>query len=182
METKVKKIVLVCAVLGLIFVPCLQAAIDWDIYESLSISEGDYYSVRVYQSQIEPFEQTVVNLLNGSISRLSCFDNSIVNMYGGLINTSVGADDNSTLNLYGGDIVEAWVTENATLNIYGYGFQTELIGSGAHTLLTGFWLDGSEFSIMFRRSNTLPEQVNLLPEPATLLLLCVGGLVLRKRK
>ncbi len=181
METKVKKIVLVCAVLGLIFVPCLQAAIDWDIYESINIFEGDYFLVSVWGSSEYPFEQTVVNMYGSSMSYLASFDDSILNVYGGIISGTVGAGDNSTVNLYGGNIVQAWVDDTATLNIYGYGFEIESIAD-VHTLLTGYWFSGTEFSILFYRKNALPEQVNLLPEPTTLFLLCVGGLVLRKRK
>jgi hypothetical protein len=180
MKVKVVKLALLVSIL--IFSSNLTAAIDWDIYENTDINSGEYSIVNVYQSQDIPPIQTTVNVYGGTITRLSSLDDSIINIYGGTIGTNVGAAENSTVNLHGGSISEAWVQDNGTLNIYGYDFETELVGSGAHTLLTGYWLDGTELSILFYREYSLPEQVNLLPEPISILFLGLGFVALRKRK
>ena len=52
-------------------------------------------------------------------------------------------------------------------------------------LLTGNWLDGSGFSVtLVDRDGYSPviENIQFIPEPASLLLLGAGGLLLRKRK
>jgi hypothetical protein len=110
-------------------------------------------------------------------------DISIVNIYGGEIPHVLHASDSATLNLYGGTITVISglsAFESSTVNIYGYGF--ELTGSGSSRYLSGFWLDGTPFNDIWLRGLETYDHVNLIPEPATVLLFALGGLMLRRTK
>ena len=86
--------------------------------------------------------------------------------------------DSSTLNVYGGGLDvgnSPGFSELSTVNIYGYGFDYDGI-----RVLTGFLQDDSPFifSELFPSDYT---HLNLVPEPATILLFGLGGILLRKR-
>jgi hypothetical protein len=96
----------------------------------------------------------------------------------------ITTDDDSTLNLYGGQIFGDLTVEDLTawVHIYGYGFNNDpFLGSP----LTGFWADDTPFSI-----NLVDDTISTynqiifheIPEPATLLLFTLGGLLIRMKQ
>lgn len=176
-------------------------AIDVDFCSDAIIRPGDDYdTVSVFDT---PPLQTKIYMFGGSIIGLMTHDSSTFNMhagiwgvdggwgyisnsstlniFGGSINLdSISVVDSGTLNIYGGDFLcgnSPYFSQSSSVNIYGYGFNY------GFNQLTGFLSDGSSF--MF---NELPfgefSHMNLIviPEPATVLLLGLGTLFLRKRK
>jgi hypothetical protein len=104
-----------------------------------------------------------------------------INITGGTV-TFLGAFDSGTINLYkvtganylasGGDL--------ATINVFGYDLtKTNTGGMYGVGQIMGFWQDYSPFTIDLDGSDTY-SHINLVPEPATLLLLGLGTLLLRK--
>ena len=165
-----------------------------------------YSDLEVYDS---PPETTVLNMYDGvSVSILKSYDNSEINIYGGSLVTvdaynsstfnlygghsiSIIAFDTSTVNFWGGSVMTLSALNSSTVNLYGYGFEyiapesTDpfVIGNGG--TLNGFWQNGESFSILLNSSdNTTYDHVNLItiPEPGTVLLFALGGLVLGRRR
>ena len=171
--------------------------VDIDFYSDATIDNGDVYDVvSVYDT---PPDFTTVDMLGGSIQSFHTYDSSIanmhdgeigwgilslnsstVNLYAGTINLeSLFVIDSSTLNIYGGDLLvgnSPGFSESSTVNIYGYNFNRGI------NELTGFLSDGSAFAF-----KELPydeySHMNLIiiPEPATVFLLALGALALKKR-
>jgi hypothetical protein len=106
----------------------------------------------------------IFNVYSGNIGQLIANENSIVNLMGGTITTFIGAELSATINVFGSDLAKT-----NTGGLYGDG------------QVTGFWQDGSPFTINFLGSGAY-SVTNLIPEPATFLLLGVGTFLLRKSK
>jgi hypothetical protein len=189
------KIIIILASAMLLLSSQVQA-IDIDFYHDATIEDGDLYGiVDVYDT---PPDTTTVDMFGGSLITLRAKDSSIVNIYDGEIVGSIeshnlstvniyggavtleflGVSDTSTLNIYGGDLLvgnSPGFSESSTVNIYGYDFN---YGSNQ---LTGFLSDGSPFifnELLFDKYS----HMNLIPEPASVLLLSLSIIFLRKRK
>ena len=168
-------------------------AIDVDFYSDATIEDGDVYTnVFVYDTLPD---STTVNMCGGSVAGFLTYESSTVNIYGGevygglatlnlsTINIyggsvechSLTVNDSSTLNVYGGGLYvgnSPGFSESSTVNIYGYDFNYDGFR------LTGFLSDGSAF-LFNELSFDKYSHMNLIPEPASLLLLAFGGLLLR---
>ncbi len=117
---------------------------------------------------------------NASIYSAATFDSSILNMNGGTIDR-LSARDTSIINLRGGYITDTiGAMPLATINVFGYNLaKTNTGGTYGIGQITGFWQDGSVFTINLSGTDTY-STINLIPEPTTLLLLGVGAFLLRK--
>ena len=189
---KTKVIIILASVM---FLPVSQVqAIDVDFYSDASIEDGDVYGiVRIYDTQpdwttvdmyggslitLRSNDSSIVNIYDGEIvGSIESHNSSTVNIYGGILTLDyLAVMDSSTLNVYGGDLFvgnSPGFSEASTVNIYGYDFN---YGSNQ---LTGFLSDGSPFifnELLFDKYS----HMNLIPEPATFLLLGFGTLLLRK--
>jgi len=109
-------------------------------------------------------------------------DWAILTITGGVLDY-LGAMEQGTLNIRGGvvsDSLGAW--DSANVNIYGYGFTYDPSGGSADGgQLRGFYLNGSSFILDLYGAQTYTH-INLVPEPATLLLLGFGIFVLRQKR
>ncbi len=144
--------------------------------------------------------------ISGSVSYLRAQNNGQVAISGGSVIGASSSDQNSQVTISSGS-VGAWVTYgNSQLNISGgslaglhahsnstviiEGSDFELFGGlswdidgqtilGTGTL-TGRWLDNTSFAIPIEE-NDLSAAVIAVPEPTTLLLLGMSGILIRKR-
>jgi len=164
------------------------------IYEDWLIHEGDDYDIvsvlndatlGMTGGKVEHLHtdgSSTLNLFDGMVSWLIASDTSTMNIYGGLIEHALIVDRQSSVNLFGGTITEGvTIPHSGRVNVYGYGFDFRS-GWEGNGWLSGYWLDDTPFSIYFMDSaEPFPgSQIVLIPEPSTLFLLLLGGLVVKK--
>ena len=148
-----------------------------------------------------PYKNSTAVVTGGLIrNNLEAFGNSTVNVYGGSIAGDLTSYDSSIVEVVGGSIVDdliAW--NNGTIYLYGtdfkvdgqninYGDNLRNYGTfyGAHSewlrgVVTGTLQDGSSVNNdFFVRVEHPNADIIVVPEPATLLLLGLGALIMFK--
>ena len=199
MEVVMKKQLLLILIVVIGFAGVSEAVLD--ITEDTIITGGDYDFIRIdfelplTNSQIDiqggslDIYQTFgtsYTLIDGSASvgNINSYDSSVIDIYSGTINTV--ASQSGEVNLHyltpsSAGLVYTGVSVNGLLNIYGYGFEWSYGGSSAD--LTGYWLNGEEITFHFRDyQNDALENINIIPEPTTLLIMSAGIIFIKKRK
>ena len=141
---------------------------------------------------IDIYDSSTLNVYGGSIhSFLFAYNSSTVNLYDGSL-FHIDVFDYSTLNIYSGYVGtfmnNYYVPSTATVNIYGYDFKYDPEAFWAYipetgegwwiSLLLGYGFDGNTIIYSGLPDPKTHDNINLIPEPATLLLLGLGSLAL----
>jgi hypothetical protein len=150
---------------------------------SAVIDAWDYSCIEIYSTSLP------LKLYEGGVYDIHLNDNSTL-LFSGGATQSLKVYKNASALLTGGTI--------NYITIYHYGTMTSkvtidcqdgwewLYTSGKISGIRGLWDDGTAFQIAFSNPGSIfPDTYNfvhVIPEPATLTLLSVGGLLLRKRK
>ncbi|MFH1370415.1 MAG: PEP-CTERM sorting domain-containing protein [Planctomycetota bacterium] len=128
-------------------------------------------------------EQSVINF-SGTAEALNvdALNSARINVSGGII-SSLDAFNDGILNIYGGDITDVWAQDNTIVNIFGHHDLMKISSGGiyGYGFVQGYYNDLSWFRFDLRGSETY-SHINLIPEPATILLLVAGGIFLRKKE
>ena len=168
-----------------------------------TISGGEIHSLDAY-------DNTSVTMLDGIVYNFRAKRNSTITMTGGRVEYSFRARDNSTTIISGGTIGDYIIAyENAYIYLDGTDFKVDgkIVAPGSRlsnlgTLvehrsgnsildyytgtITGTLADGSFLDNTFNVNKigvfAGTADIVIIPEPATLLLFGVGGLLLRKRR
>lgn len=105
-----------------------------------------------YITSAQSYEQSTINISGGTVRVPNTGDaGSTINVTGGTFwNIEVGSGE---LNMSGGQIAGMGIfapANDGSVNIYGYGFEYNPLPGKNDGRLTGFWQDGTPFSIDFR--------------------------------
>lgn len=145
-----------------------------DAYQngSINISDGSI-------EMLIPHQNSTVNMSGGSVNMLLVDDNSTVEISGGSFESSLQAGGTSTVYLEGNFSVNGTpLVYGDSLKDFGTFFSA---GNYYYGTIIGTLADGSSLDNEFYVSST--ADIIIIPEPATVSLLALGGLaLLRKRK
>jgi hypothetical protein len=123
-----------------------------------------------------------LDFLGGTIGQLSTFHDSLVNFEGGQMD-SLWTFDNSIVRYHAGQLDYISAGHNSIVFLYAYDVTYDPTGGiNNQGYVEGFFYKNDEaFNISCWNSPTW-SHIEIVPEPNTLLILGLGGLVLRKRK
>jgi hypothetical protein len=139
---------------------------------------------------LDEFNSSQINMQAGLVSQgTSLWNQSQLSMTGGKLSQFLEVHDSAVADLHGGRL-DGWLyaADTSVIYVYGYGFDyNPLAGTKNGGLLTGSWANGQTFGLNLLdnlQTNTITYQhiiLHQIPEPATLLLLGLGGLILKKQ-
>ncbi len=172
--------VLICACL-IVSACCASAA--WGVVFSTdaTIDAGTEFAEVTITGQ-----GTTVTMTGGVVEKMKVRDSAVVNVVDGRIADYLGLSNSGTANLFGGWIKELVALDESEIYIHAEGVNYDPAGGQWNTgQITGNWIDGGAFVIDLYDSpfyhNDTYAHITILPEPATLTLLCIGALFLRNR-
>jgi len=138
---------------------------------------------------VDTTSYSIFNFNGGEINSIEAYGDSTVNMTGGTL-TSLRMDNESQAYLEGGlienlasdqTLVGGLPWEEALIHI----FCLDYLYDSPSNLLTGHWGDNSAFSINLIDIGAIPTydyiEFHIIPEPATLYIFALGGLLLRRQ-
>jgi hypothetical protein len=146
---------------------------------------GGGYTLMGHDNSILDIRNTSSPIVRGEsgLGNIILGDNSQLYISGGSVHL-LDLFSNTTTTLTGGqiDIINGYYVypiDTSRITVYcqsGWTYQ--------NSYLSGLWLDNSAFNIKLvtKASSDVFSNITIIPEPASLLLLAVGGLLLRHRR
>lgn len=162
----------------LLFLTCqLKADLVYD--SGYNIFDDSY----PYYAEVWVINDAVLDVLAGSMGKLELKNYATSNIYGGEIQNMLAIQGNSTANIHGGLFNLFAAGDNALAYLYAY----DVIYHPTGGTTNDGWLEGrfysndTYFSFSFYTGSS-HEHLNVVPEPATLMLFSLSGLLLKKNR
>ncbi|MCJ7692952.1 MAG: PEP-CTERM sorting domain-containing protein [Sedimentisphaerales bacterium] len=149
----------------------------------VDITDGQYYQDYTVASG-------TLNVLGGSVENLTVRSQATVNIQAGQVNT-LWAYPESVINILGGSVGEIVISadsqqKNAVVNLFGNSLQYEQLGPGPVSIqIQGEYANGHTINIRWLDEADPASQYSHMfpaPEPATILILSLGTIMLRKKR
>jgi hypothetical protein len=168
-----KKILTILAVVTFSCTYPIQAQV-WTSGHHIISSGDEYWEIYMYND-------CILDIFGGDIARLAAYDTTVTNWYDGQMYTLWTRDD-SIVNIYGGDLDILWAAESSRVNIFAYDVAVMPTGGRYNQgYATGYFYSNDE-PFYFDISQDTYLHINVIPEPATFLLLGLGSLWIVKKK
>ena len=172
MKTKIKTVIIML----ILFSACPAGAVIWTEGYHQMVAGENYGESAIYND-------VKLDIFGGDILHVYAFNSTTTNWYEGQMYYFL-AHDNSVVNIYGGGLlIGLGAGDNSQVNLYAYDIQYHLTG--------GHWDDGwiegrylvtnNYFAFDLWGQDTY-SHIRTVPEPTTLFLLGLGGLLLRTIK
>ncbi len=143
--------------------------------------------------QLYALDDSTIDISGGEVVQLLAEDRSTISITGGVVEW-LSVSYNSEVTISQGQVTNLWAQGSSAVDITGYDFfynphfQWDSIRQVWQGSLTGYWQEETPFSITTWDEPTYDHlalhdlgPLPGIPEPATLLLLGLGGLVLRRK-
>jgi hypothetical protein len=149
----------------------------------INITDGQYYHDYNVVSG-------TLNVLGGLVENLAVRSQATVNIQAGQVNT-LWAYPESVINILGGSVGEIVISadsqqKNAVVNLFGNSLQYEQLGPGPLSIqIQGLYANGHTLNIRWLDESDPAAQYSHMfpaPEPATILILTLGTIMLRKKR
>lgn len=157
------------------------------------VENGDIFFLKSYNYS------SVINN-GGTIFSVETYNQSTLIINSGSIGWRAAVNDNSELHIYGGDLGE-WINayDSGIIYLYGSNFtingtilqsgdslrdyaELDYWGDYYHDFISGIWNNGTPFFTGFNIERITDADIIVIPEPATMLLLGFGGVLIHCRK
>ena len=155
---------------------CAQAAV-------VEITDGQHY-------QHYSLAFGTLNMLGGSVENLAVHSQAALSIQAGQVNT-LWAFPESVIDILGGSVGEIIIAndsqqKNAVINLFGNSLQYEHLGPGPISMhIQGEYANGHTINIRWLDESDPAAQYShmfLTPEPATILVLTLGTIMLRRKR
>jgi len=143
--------------------------------------------------QLYALDDSTIDISGGEVVQLLAEDRSTISITGGVVEW-LSVSYNSEVTISGAEVSNLWAQGSSVVDIIGYElsfdpqFYWDSIRQVWQGSLTGYWQEETPFSITTWDEPTYDHlalhdlgPLPGIPEPATLLLLGLGGLVLRRK-